>query len=188
MDTDGDSAASRGETRSAESLGDILERLGLDFAEMRGRAPYPEAEQLVSVGLDCNGREALLAPDAATAWARLRDAARCDGCDVLLVSAFRSYEYQVRLWERKLRAGETPAQIRRVLGVPGFSQHHTGCAIDVGTPGCTDLTERFEATAEFRWLAEHAQMFGFTMPYGRDNARGVAYEPWHWFFNIRSFA
>jgi hypothetical protein len=54
--------------------------------------------------------------------------------------------------------------------------------VDLGTPGCTELTEDFEQTPAFRWLTEHAAEFGFSMPYGRNNAQGVIYEPWHWFW------
>jgi D-alanyl-D-alanine carboxypeptidase len=160
---------------------ELLARVHVSLADINGRWPFPEAGELVAVGDDCNGRPARLTPETAEAWFAMQAAARATGAELLLVSGYRSYETQTRLWERKLKAGLTPAEIRRVLAVPGFSQHHTGCAIDVGAPGCTGLTEVFETTREFAWLTAHAKEFGFTMPYGRDNAQGVIYEPWHWF-------
>ncbi len=159
---------------------DLLARLGLSPTDVAGLVPCPEARERVSVGLDCHGREAFLAPGAASAWRRMQSAARSDGVHLWLVSAFRSCDYQTGLWERKLRTGESPAAIRRVLAVPGFSQHHTGRALDLGTPGCVDLTESFAATTAFRWLERRASAFGFGMPYGRGNTLGVTYEPWHW--------
>lgn len=168
---------------SKPALIELLARVHISLADIAGRDPFPEATDLVSVGEDCSGRRARLTADAATAWQQMREAAAAAGVELLLVSAYRSYDYQVRLWERKLAAGETPAEIRRVLAVPGFSQHHTGCAVDVGAPGCTELTEDFEATPAFRWLTEHAGEFGFSMPYGRENAQGVIYEPWHWYWS-----
>lgn len=168
--------------RPVSQLDEILARIGLSQADVADRRPFPEASDVVSVGPDCHSREAFLAREAAAAWLAMRDAAKAAGLDLLLVSAFRSYEYQKGLWEKKLRAGQTPVEIRRVLGLPGFSQHHTGCAIDVGAPGCADLTERFESTREFGWLGEQAAGFGFTMPYSRGNRHGVTYEPWHWVF------
>lgn len=170
---------------SKPALIELLARVHISLADIAGRDPFPEATDLVSVGEDCSGRRARLAADAAPAWQQMRDAAAAAGIELLLVSAYRSYDYQVRLWEKKLAAGATPAEIRRVLAVPGFSQHHTGCAVDVGTPGCTELTEDFEATPAFRWLTEHAGAFGFSMPYGRENAQGVIYEPWHWCWRDR---
>jgi len=63
---------------------------------------------------------------------------------------------------------------------PGYSEHHTGRAVDLATPGCPPLTEEFETTAAFAWLVRHAHRFGFTMRYPRGNRFGIAYEPWHW--------
>jgi zinc D-Ala-D-Ala carboxypeptidase len=167
---------------SRPSLRELLARIDVSVADIAGREPFPEATVLVSIGDDCQGRRARLAPDAAEAWNAMRAAARMEGVDLLVVSAFRSYEKQARLWEAKLRGGRTPAEIRRVLAVPGFSEHHTGRAIDIGTPGCLDLTEAFEATAAFPWLTARAAAFDFTLTYGRENALGVMYEPWHWCF------
>jgi len=162
-------------------LNEILERLGLPSVEKAGRRPFTEATELVAVGPDVFGRDAQLASDTANAWHQMRVAAGLDGVQLLLVSAFRSYEYQASLWEMKLRAGQAHGEIRRVLGVPGFSQHHTGSALDIGSPECTELTEKFELTAEFGWLKRNAGRFGFTLSYPRNNPSGVDYEPWHWF-------
>ena len=162
------------------SLIELLARVHVSLADIDGRVPFAEAKELVSIGQDCNGRPARLVPEAAEAWRTMLASASSGGVELRLVSAYRSYETQTRLWERKLQAGLTPAEIRRTVAVPGFSQHHTGCAVDLGASGCTDLTERFEATPAFRWLTAHAAEFGFTMPYGRENTLGVIYEPWHW--------
>ena len=71
-------------------------------------------------------------------------------------------------------------QILRVSAAPGYSEHHSGRAVDVTTPGCAPLTGEFESTAAFAWLAAHARDFGFVLTYPRDNRYGVIYEPWHW--------
>jgi len=72
------------------------------------------------------------------------------------------------------------ADILKVSAYPGYSEHHTGRAVDIGSPDCAHLTEAFEATREFSWLAEHAAGFGFVLSYPRDNPHGIAFEPWHW--------
>ena len=63
---------------------------------------------------------------------------------------------------------------------PGFSEHHSGRAIDIATPGTRPLTVEFERSKAFAWLTANAAAFGFTMPYGRGNTFGFEFEPWHW--------
>lgn len=152
------------------------------YAE-RGLPVCEEALDLVSVGVDIAGRERQLVPGAASAWGVLRDAAAADGVVLQLVSAFRSVDYQREIVERKLRQGIAIEDILRVNAAPGYSEHHTGRAIDLTTPGCAPLTEAFETTPAFAWLTQHAARFGFTMSYPRGNRYGIAYEPWHWSWN-----
>lgn len=140
----------------------------------------PEATELMSVGLDAFGREQRLAPEAATAWATMREVAAGEGVQLLLISGFRSIARQREIVERKLVRGIPWDEILRVSAYPGFSEHHTGRAVDIGSPECAHLTESFEATREYRWLVERAAAFGFTLSYPREGRSGVAYEPWHW--------
>lgn len=143
---------------------------------------YQEATDLVSVGVDVTGRPQSMEPTAAAGWRAMQQAATSDGVTLLLVSAFRSVVQQQRIFERKLRAGQTLEHILAVNVPPGFSQHHSGMAVDVGTPGSTALLEDFEKTAAFRWLSAHARDYGFSLTYDRGNASGLSYEPWHWAF------
>jgi D-alanyl-D-alanine carboxypeptidase len=141
---------------------------------------YPEATSLVDCGFDSAGRRAYLTPTTADAWISMRSAAADLGLNLILVSAFRSHSYQAEIWKRKLSRGIPWEDILSVSAFPGFSEHHTGRAIDIGSPDSLDLTESFEDTAEFGWLSDHAASFGFHMSYPRNNAFGIAYEPWHW--------
>jgi D-alanyl-D-alanine carboxypeptidase len=143
---------------------------------------YSEATSLVDAGLDSSGRQAYLTPAAAAAWYSMRMAALDEGCSLVLVSAFRSYAYQEQILQRKLARGIGWSDILSVSAYPGFSEHHTGRAIDIGSPDFLDLTESFEQTPEFQWLSGRAASFGFHMSYSRDNSFGIAYEPWHWAF------
>jgi len=160
----------------------VLAELGIpaSYVVDRGMPAYAEAEDLVSVGPDIYGRDRQLTPDAAGRWTELRAAAHQDGIVLLLVSAFRSLEYQRQIFERKIRAGESLERILKVNTPPGYSEHHTGRAVDLTTPGCAPLAEEFETTAAFAWLARHAHRFGFSMTYPRGNLFGISYEPWHW--------
>jgi D-alanyl-D-alanine carboxypeptidase len=139
-----------------------------------------EATELVSVGFDLYGRERHLTPLAADRWKMLQTAAHEDGISLLLVSAFRSLEYQRQIFERKLRAGESLERILKVNVPPGYSEHHTGRAVDLTMLGSPPLVEEFDTTAAFLWLVRNAQRFGFVMTYPRGNPFDVAYEPWHW--------
>lgn len=141
-----------------------------------------EAEKLVLCEQDMYGRDQHMTPGTAAAWRAMRDAAAADGITLLLVSAFRSVDYQCGLIQRKLDAGQLIDDILKVNAPPGFSEHHTGRALDIATPDDEPLTESFETTDAFAWLTREASTFGFTMSYPRDNPHGIDYEPWHWAF------
>jgi D-alanyl-D-alanine carboxypeptidase len=168
------------EARVARMLGEL--GIPASYGVDRHMPLHAEAQRLVSVGLDIYGRDRQLTPEAAVRWAALRAAALQDGVTILLVSAFRSLEYQRQIFERKLAAGAPLTQILKVNAPPGYSEHHTGRAVDVTSPDCPPLSEEFEGTAAFRWLVQHASRFGFVLTYPRENEVGVAYEPWHWAF------
>lgn len=148
----------------------------------RGFEREQEPRELHGIGDDAHGRPMYLAPRAALAWLQMRACAVAEGINIVPISSFRSVAYQRGLLARKLKRGDSLAQILSVNAAPGYSEHHSGRAIDIGTPGCAPLDEAFEHTPAFRWLAEHAADFGFRMSYPRDNPLGVIYEPWHWYY------
>lgn len=154
--------------------------IAADVVRSRRLPLHGEARRLTPVGLGTDGRDKVLVPGAAAGWSAMREAAAGDGCELLLVSAFRSYAFQARLIRDKLAKGRAIDEILTVNAPPGCSEHHTGRAVDIGTPGCPPLEEDFERTPAFAWLAAHAAAFGFRMSYPRDNAEGYLHEPWHW--------
>lgn len=151
-----------------------------DYGRNPRRPSYAEAAQLVDVEANIVGTMQRLAPDTAAAWQRMKTAASAGGVQLLLVSGFRSVQHQADLIRRKLAAGHTIDAILKVNAAPGFSEHHTGRALDIATPGTRPLTLEFEHSAAFAWLVANAAMFGFGMPYTRGNRFGFEYEPWHW--------
>lgn len=165
-------------TRVAE----LHRELGIpaDYADSRGLSMIAEAAELVVVISSGGSAERRLVPAAAARWARLAAAAERDGVVLRLLSGYRSPEYQRDLIRRKLDRGERLADALRVLAAPGYSEHHSGHAVDIGTPGCEPLTEVFERTDAFTWLHRHAGEHGFSLSYPRDNPSGIIYEPWHW--------
>lgn len=152
--------------------GEFLSRSGLPF--------YPEAKELVIAETDADGRDYLLIPQAAEAWKRMKQAALADGVVMEIVSSFRDLERQIAIIRNKLDRGMPIAHILTLSAPPGYSEHHTGRAIDINTPGCRATETDFEDTDAFRWLCRHAESFGFTLSYPRNNKLGFIYEPWHW--------
>lgn len=156
-----------------------------DYAESCQLPWCPEPDHLVETELDFLQRPQQLTPAAFNGWSALKTAADEQGISLFLISAFRSLQYQHDLLVAKLEHGQPIDQILRVNAAPGFSEHHTGRAIDVGTDGCDALATEFENTVAFQWLTENASDFGFRMSYPRDNSFGIDYEPWHWCFHDR---
>ena len=110
----------------------------------------------------------------------MRAAALRDGIALDAISGDRSHAYQLGIFRRKLARGLSLAQILEVNAAPGYSEHHSGCALDIGTPGEPPAEESFERTPAFDWLMRNAGEFGFVLSYPRDNPHGIVYEPWHW--------
>ncbi len=163
-------------------LRDLHIELGIpdDYGHNGGPPVFDEATYLVDIGPNLVGRQQRLTPAAAASWEAMRVAATADGVPLMIVSGFRSVDYQARLIRKKINAGQEIAAILKVNTAPGHSEHHTGLAVDIATPGSRPLTEEFETTEAFDWLGRNAGQFGFSMTYPRNNPRGIIYEPWHW--------
>jgi D-alanyl-D-alanine carboxypeptidase len=139
-----------------------------------------EAADVVVAEIEDDGREHRLTPAAAEAWRAMSEAASADGVTLKIVSAFRSVERQAEIVRTKLERGLSLDAILEVSAPPGYSEHHTGRAVDVTTDGVPALEIEFETTEAFRWLSANAARFGFALSYPEGNVQGYAYEPWHW--------
>ena len=110
----------------------------------------------------------------------MQAAASSEGVPLALVSAFRSVDVQCSIIRKKRDSGMPIGEILQSVAPPGYSEHHTGRAIDIGTTEEDALEEVFETTLSFSWLRANAHRFGFVMSYPPGNAEGYVYEPWHW--------
>lgn len=177
-------ATGRGpQARPLHALQERLHALGLDadgYAARTGLALVAEPSWLAHAGFDRYRRPLWLHPDAARAWSRMREAARDDDVILEAISGYRSHDYQWGIFERKLARGLTVEQILTVNAAPGYSEHHGGNALDIGTPDEPPAEESFEGTHAFAWLQANAADHGFAMSFPRDNQHGIVYEPWHW--------
>jgi D-alanyl-D-alanine carboxypeptidase len=151
-----------------------------DYAVKRRLKPQPEETELVSAVASTDKRTVRLAPGTAAAWKQMRDFASSDGIALEALSGFRSVERQTEIIRGKLKAGEKLEVILQTVAAPGYSEHHTGRAIDIGVPGEPPLTEAFAQTKAYTWLKSHAHDFGFKLSYPKGNRHGFLFEPWHW--------
>ena len=151
-----------------------------DYASQRQLPLQREPRRLVALGEDCFQRPQQATAATARAWSAMRRQATANAIELQLVSAYRSHDYQYHLIQRKLQQGQSIAQILQVSAAPGFSEHHSGRALDLTSPGWQPLTSAFATTTAYAWLQAHAGKFGFVQSYPRDNVHGIAWEPWHW--------
>jgi len=148
-----------------------------------GLVPQIEAVVLVEIENDVFGRPQRLIPEAASSWRAMKAQAQEDGIILSVVSAFRSIEKQTEIIRKKIETGQFIQEILKVCAAPGYSEHHTGRAIDITSNNCDPLTEIFEKTPAFQWLQENARFHSFKLSYPKDNQYGIAYEPWHWAYH-----
>lgn len=108
-------------------------------------------------------------------------AASKEGLSIRLVSGYRSYQEQVRIYASNVaQQGEYHASIYSARA--GFSEHQSGLTFDLGgSVRSTDLLESFGDTKEGKWLADNAHKYGFIIRFLKDKEEitGYAYEPWH---------
>lgn len=170
--------------RGRQPLVNIFKQLGIpaSYGQSPSLQRFDEPEILVDAGPNVMGRPQRLTPETNQAWKEMTTAAAADSIELLLVSGYRSIEDQASLIWNKLCEGQPIDAILKVNTAPGFSQHHSGRAIDITTPSVRPLTEPFDESPAFQWLEKNAVRFGFVQPYGKNNDQDLSYEPWHWFF------
>ncbi|TKI46459.1 M15 family metallopeptidase [Lysinibacillus tabacifolii] len=122
-------------------------------------------------------------PEARQALNKMLAQAKQQGFNLVAFSGYRSYEYQTTLYNNYVkRDGQAAAD--RYSARPGFSEHQTGLAFDIGEVGKEDLwlTEEFGETPAGKWLFEHAAEYGFILrfPQNKEHLTGYMYESWHY--------
>lgn len=156
----------------------IHRRLGLpaDYAH-RGLVLQREASSLIPVPCGRAGALRLMTHEARTGLLAMQEAAAQAGVTLQVKWAFRSVDDQARLIRRYLRWGKGIEDILCAIAAPGYSEHHTGRAIDFER-----IPEHaaFEDTPAFAWMCGNAERFGFRLSYPRGNPQGIGFEPWHW--------
>lgn len=144
----------------------------------------PRADLTMVSKYRSTGRGVWLRKQAAAQYERMRLAARAEGVGLIGISGFRDERYQEKLFTRQLGKQGTVSTATRVNAPPGYSEHHTGYAIDIGdaSNSGSDAQLIFERTPAFRWLTRHAGRYGYEMSFPKQTPQNVSYEPWHWRF------
>lgn len=121
-------------------------------------------------------------------------AAAEDGIQLVVMSAYRSVEYQQnnfdksvqdRIDNRGMSYDEAYADTLKEVQLPGFSEHNAGVAADIMSDEEYSMDDdRFKKTKAYKWLTEHAADYGFILRYpeGKEAVTGIIYEPWHYRF------
>ena len=149
-----------------------------------GHLPYDVAADEELAALTADGRLRMKTA-AAEKLKQMQSAAKADGIDLTIISAFRDLETQDKLFfSVKEQRVQDAAKRAEVSAPPGYSEHHTGYAVDIGDGAApaTDLEITFADTAAFLWLEQNALKYSFELSFPADNKQGVSYEPWHWRF------
>ncbi len=117
---------------------------------------------------------------AATHMTAMMQAAATANAGFSITSGYRSYQDQLVVYNEWVRINGSTALADSVSARPGYSEHQTGLAADLETPGC--VLECFGKTPAYAWLAQHAADYGFIRRYpdGLSSITGYAPEPWHW--------
>lgn len=116
-------------------------------------------------------------------WIDFKNYAFENNYDIDIESGYRNINHQEKvLKEATEKDGKEYAD--KYVAMPGFSEHHTGLAIDI----CLYDKTRFLTDEEFskrtdavNFIAENAYKFGFIVRYpkGKEDITGYSYEPWH---------
>ena len=117
--------------------------------------------------------------EAANAFESLSKDASKENYKVIAMSTYRSYEYQVDLYNKYVKSdGKEAADT--YSGRPGNSEHQTGLAVDVYNQ--TETYTNFEKTKEYNWMQENAYKYGFILrfPKDKENETGYEFESWHY--------
>jgi len=135
----------------------------------------------IPLRLDTSSEEMKLRKPAAEALKEMYDAAKADGLTLMVSSGYRSYNYQVNLYNYYVKQqGQATADSQSAR--PGYSEHQTGLAVDVepSSRKC-EVETCFAETPEGQWVAANAYKYGFVVRYPENaqNITGYIYEPWH---------
>lgn len=125
-------------------------------------------------------------------------AARADGCQPQICSAYRSVEKQVQVFNDTVNGWisqgssfwDAYQRTTQEVALPGTSEHGIGLAVDIVSNQYGELDAKQAETMEAQWLQEHCYEYGFILRYPpeKQSLTGIIYEPWHYRYVGREMA
>lgn len=162
---------------SSEAAADLMLLARVDKEKALPKAYAPaDLVALDGTGLSVSRAGHHLRKPAYIALKAMDAAARLDGTNLVVASSYRSYDYQVEVWNRTVKS-DGLAATEASVAPPGHSQHQLGTAVDFGP-----ISEAFAQTKASSWLATNARRFGFSLSYpkGLTAITGYEWESWHY--------
>jgi len=144
-----------------------------------GHLPYKEISKEKLVFIEPNIEVHI---DMSKSLLKMREDAKKEGINLVFLSGYRSISLQKDIfYSLKSIRNQIASERAKVSAPPGYSEHSTGFAIDIGDAYKreTDFEVEFENTEAFRWLKENAAKYHFKLSFNQNN-KNVDYEPWHW--------
>ena len=131
-----------------------------------------QANDIVNVSSTYGYANNSLNKEAYDAFKQLANDAKKEGHTIVILSSYRTYEYQEKLWNRD----KDDDYVAR----PGASEHVTGLAIDVSD--FNDKNDSFKDTESYTWMINNAHKYGYILRYpeNKENITGYSYEAWHY--------
>ena len=117
--------------------------------------------------------------EAYEAFLEMKNDMAKENMQIRIISAYRSYDYQESLYDNYLK-NNSQNIVDTYSARPGYSEHHTGLAIDVDNVKLN--YNKFYLTKEFLWMQDNAYKYGYILRYPKDkeNITGYSFEPWHY--------
>ena len=166
-----------------ESLANIYDEylLLVNRTHQLNRNYIPLDLEYVNVSVDVVDEKKFMRKEAAVNLRHMFSDALRQGCSLMAISGFRSYNRQKEIYENSI-ATKGELYTKKYIAYPGTSEHQTGLAMDVSSLEMNGkLEEEFSYTKEGRWVKMNAYKYGFIIryPLGSENITGYGYEPWH---------
>ena len=132
--------------------------------------------------VECENKSIKVHKKCKLAFDKMQKVAQKDNINLEIISGYRSSKYQIEVFKYKFAEKDNPtaeefAKRIKVSAPAGYSEHHTGLAIDINS-----VEDDFADTKEAIWLENNAPNFGFELSFPQNNKQGLSYEPWHWRF------
>ncbi|MFI3307730.1 MAG: M15 family metallopeptidase [Mycoplasmatota bacterium] len=141
--------------------------------------PEDYVPEVVSIPLTYAYDDNYLTQDAKDAYVNMASAALSEGIQLIAFSTYRSYEEQETLYNR-YKTSYGLAFAEEYSARAGFSEHQTGLAVDITTPGYS--MDTFDESDSYSWLISNCYKYGYILRYpeNSEHLTGYSYESWHY--------